>query len=163
MKKVLSSLSYGRSKFGPKSGENCYVFTHQSITFSGFHCFQIQCVLFLVISFQTPPQNGFLRGGYKTNTSMAYLSNSYETMDQYIFIQYSTVQFRPQKSQGFNWFNYLSAVSLKLKFCVKFFPLVKFSPCGDVFHLTVRRRLPGPGGPGHADYPGTTTLHILQL
>ena len=28
---------------------------HQSVTFSGFHCFHFHCVLFLVISFQTPP------------------------------------------------------------------------------------------------------------
>ena len=43
--------------------------------------------------------------------------------------------------------------------------LDKFFLCRDVFHLTVRRRLRGPGGPGHnwLDYPGTPALHILQL
>ena len=39
-------------KVGPKWGEFCYVFL-QTITFSGFHFFHFQCVLFLVISFQT--------------------------------------------------------------------------------------------------------------
>jgi len=91
LKKVIPSLSYGRSKFGPKSGENCYVFT-PSVTFSGFHCFHFHCVLFLVISFQTPPpaqrasiatqccspagppslRDGFLRGGLKGNDPKKY-------------------------------------------------------------------------------------------
>ena len=31
------------------------LFLHQSITFSGFHCFHFKCVLFLVISFSNPP------------------------------------------------------------------------------------------------------------
>ena len=30
-------------------------FLHQSVTFSGFHCFHFLCVLFLVIYFQPPP------------------------------------------------------------------------------------------------------------
>lgn len=43
--------------------------------------------------------------------------------------------------------------------------LDKFFLCGDVLHLTVRRRLRGPGGPGHdwLDYPGTHALHILTF
>ena len=37
-------------------------FLHQSVTFYGFHCFHFQCVLFLVISFQTPPQKSVPEG-----------------------------------------------------------------------------------------------------
>ena len=49
----------------PNRGTFCYVFT-PSVTFSGFHCFHFQCVLFLVISFQTPPSK-ILRGYYNFN------------------------------------------------------------------------------------------------
>ena len=44
-KKVISQIG---TLFAP--------FLHQSITFSGCHCFHFQCVFFFVISFQTPPR-----------------------------------------------------------------------------------------------------------
>ena len=37
-------------------------FLHQSVTFSGFHCFHFHCLLFLVISFQTPPYDNVEKG-----------------------------------------------------------------------------------------------------
>ena len=45
----------------PNRGTFCPVFT-PSVTFSGFHCFHFHCVLFLVISFQTPPQKSVPEG-----------------------------------------------------------------------------------------------------
>ena len=52
----IPSLSYGQSKFGPQLGENCYVFTPIR-HFFWLSLFSLpQCVLFLVISFRTPPQ-----------------------------------------------------------------------------------------------------------
>ena len=66
LKKVIPSLSYGRSKFGPKSWYfllRFYTICH----FFWLSLFSLPLCTFLVISFQTPPQksDGFLRGGYK--------------------------------------------------------------------------------------------------
>lgn len=63
--------------------------------------------------------------------------------------KYSQQNFTQNK--WFNWFKYLSAFSLKPNLFCQVVSSCQFSPCGDVFHLTVRRRLPGPGGPGHTD------------